>query len=431
MKQTSQTEVRKFINPNVEENTTSIRYEWATWGLGIIADRYDDDGHADLTFYQLKDNTILLPTRASLLDTRAISSITNRLERNIDDLPWTEILTFVAGKTLQIARRGEPVLPLGTKPETMKQKYRLWPIIQEEEPTTIYCPGGHGKSYLATYSACLVQFDFMGLSDSRQAWTPIQGNVLLLDWESCYRDHQRRTWAVKKGLGIKDEGTFLYQPCSQPLVKDLPNIQRLVADHDIKLLIIDSQMAASSYGPDPAQVASQFYNALRSLRCSTLTLDHVSKEEMKNTADGEGIGPYGSVVKYNRSRQQFELKKHQAPNQDYIDLDLIHRKFNEGKLLDHIGIRLTFIYDKDGILDQVTFTSLDIPTHPVFGAARPLPQRLDDTLAECGPMSPKELTEVMPDKSEDVIRATLNRYKDKMFVKVPGSDKWGRKAHGS
>jgi hypothetical protein len=427
MKQTSQTEVRKFVNPAVEENTTFIRYEWATWGLGIIADRYDDEGYADLSFYYTKDNRIIHRARANLMSTITMNTIGKRLELNIDSLPWTDILTFVTGKTIEIARRGEPLLKVGTKPETMKLEYRLWPILQEGEPATIYCPGGTGKSYLATFIACLVQFDYQGLTDSRQLWTPIQGNVLYLDWEATHSIHLRRTWAVKKGLGIEDERTFLYQAYDKPLVKVVNNIQNLIAPNDIKLLIIDSVMAAQGYGTDPAQIASQFYNTLRSLRCTSLALDHVSKDEMKQSADAESVGPYGSVVKFNRSRQQFELKKHQTKGQNYIELDLIHRKFNEGMLIDDIGIRIDFINDGDGHLNKVTFTSLDIPTHPIFGTMRPLPQRLDDALAEGGLMTPKEIHDQhITDKSEDIIRATLNRYNKKMFVKV--GEKWGRVA---
>jgi hypothetical protein len=151
---------------------------------------------------------------------------------------------------------------------------------------------------------------------------------------------------------------------------------------------------------------------------------------MRQPVEGESVGPYGSVVKYNRSRQQFELKKHQTKGQDYIELDLIHRKFNEGRLLDDIGIRLDFIYDGNDHLDKVTFKPLDIATHPVFGAMRPLPQRLDDALAEGGLMTPKEIHDQhITDKSEDIIRATLNRYKGSMFVKV--GEKWGRKNYES
>jgi len=337
------------------------------------------------------------------------------------------MLTFIAGKTLQIAREGESVMKLGTKPDTMKLNYRLWPILVEEEPTTIYGPGKTGKSYLATYIACLVQYDCFGFADSKEIWTPTHGNVLYLDWESNYKVHQRRTWAVKRGLGIEnDDRTIKYLHLDVPLVKVVNQIQRVIIENDIKLVIVDSVIAAQSYGTDPAQLASQFYNALRSFRCTTLSIDHIAKSEMRQPDDVETIGPYGSVVKYNLSRQQFELKKYQVKGKNYIDLALIHRTSNDGALLDTKGIHVEFKYDSDGHLDKVTFSSLDVAAHPAFGAMRPLYERIQDALTQGGFMTPKEIQEeYIPDKTEGNIRATLNRYRDELFVRVGG--KWGNK----
>ena len=417
-----------FATPEVEVCPGFIRYEWGAWGIGIIADRYDSEGAADLQFYYTQNSKIIIPpTHTNLTSLVTRTALIKTLKYNLDTFPWHDVMTYVTNKTLQIAREGQPLQNLGTKPATMKLSFRLWPILEEGEPTTIYCPPAHGKSYLAAYIACLVQFDKFGLADTPQAWTPTQGNVLYLDYESSYEKHQRRVWAVKQGLGIDDDATFLYRRCEQPFVRELTQIQRLVADNDIKLMIVDSQIAASSYGPDPAQVASQYYNSLRSLQCANLTLDHVSKSEMQNPMDAEGTGPYGSVVKSQRARQTFQLRRHQVPGQDYLDLDLIHSKNNEGRLLDQIGIRINFIYDSYGVLGKVTFTPLDIATHPVFGAARKLEERLVTAL-EGGPMTTRDLAELLPDKTEATIRATLNRYKDR-FVKLLDTDEWGLRAY--
>jgi hypothetical protein len=45
-------EVKKFIRPEIERTATFLRYLWPKWDLAVIADRYDDDGHAELTFYR-------------------------------------------------------------------------------------------------------------------------------------------------------------------------------------------------------------------------------------------------------------------------------------------------------------------------------------------------------------------------------------------
>jgi len=404
-----------------------LNYDWSEYKLRVTAERFDnDDGYAELRFFR-EDGTgepLLLhhPTWANLLSTPTINSLIKSLEKNYIDIPWTDILTYVSGKTLEVARQGEPVEAVGKKPETLKVEYQLLPILERNQPTTIYSPGGYAKSYLAAYIACLVQFNCKGLSN----WTPAVGNVLYLDWESSYRDHKRRVWAIKQGLGIDTEETFSYLFCHQPLTADLRNIQRLVAEHKINLLIVDSQMAAAGYGPDASQVSTRFYNALRSLRCTTLTLDHVSKAEWGKLADADSLGPYGSVVKFNRSRSQFEIKRSQAAGEDFMELALIHRKHNEGSLLKPIGIRIDFHNNTDGELGKVTFRDCDISDNPELSKVQTLKERLTGILAG-GPMSLKELAEQL-EKPEDTIRTTLHRHKD-TFENL--GKEWGLKAYES
>jgi len=410
--------------PSVTEGIGFINYAWPELRLRVIAERYTDDGYAELSFYSVKgsNESLLHTTRVNLLATTTMNSLAKRLEKNSQDIPWTDILTYITGKTMEIARRGEPAVPIGKKPESMKVEYQLSPILEKGHPTTIYSPGGYAKSYLAAYIACLVQFNIVGIADSHSCLMPTAGNVLYLDWEASQADHERRLWAIKQGLGINNEDTLLYRFCHQPLANDIHNVQRLVADHVIDLVIIDSQIAAEGYGPNPSQVSSQYYNALRSLRCTTLTLDHVSKSEWKGSGDSDSLGPYGSVVKFNRSRSQFELKKSQAAGDDYLELALVHRKHNEGKLLKPTGIRIEFNQDTEGQLESVTFTACDVGDNPELSKVQTLRDRLIGIL-KSGPRTVKELAEKL-DKSEGTIRMELNRKANKGVYAKRG-DQWG------
>jgi len=415
-------------NPSVTEGISFISYAWPDLGLRVIAERIDDEGHAELQFYSNNGTgeSLLHTTKVNLLATPSMNSLAKRLKENSADAPWTDILTFITGKTISIARRGEPVVPVGKKPQDMKVEYQLAPILEKNQPTTIYGPGGSAKSYLGDYIAVLVQLNIMGITNSNSCWTPIAGNVLYLDWEASKADHDRRVWAIKRGLGIDSEETFFYRFCSQPLVNDIHFIQSLVSENRIDMVIIDSQMAATGYGPDQAQVASQFYNALRSLRCTTLTLDHVSKEDWKSS---DSVGPYGSVVKYNRSRSQFEIKKSQDAGDDFIELSLIHRKHNEGKLLRPIGIEIKFNENTDRQLESVTFESCDVADNPELSRTLPLSFQIKNLLRE-GPLTMKEIVEML-DKSEDVIKTTLSRMaKREAIVKLP-EHKWGLRQYES
>ena len=408
--------------PSVTEGIGFINYTWPELELRVMAERVTDDGYAELRFHSVNKSSesLLHTTRVNLLATSTMNSLAKRLEKNSADTPWTDILTYITGKTLEIARRGEPIVPVGKKPETLKVEYQLAPIIEKRQPTTIYAPGGCAKSYFADYIAVLVQLNVVGITDAISCLMPAAGNVLYLDWEASKEDHDRRVWAIKKGLGIDTEDTFLYRFCSQPLVSDIHSIQGLVFEHQINLVIVDSQMAATGYGPDQAQVASQFYNALRSLRCTTLTLDHVSKEDWKNSGS---VGPYGSVVKYNRSRSQFEIKKSQNAGEDFIELSLIHRKHNEGKLLKPIGIRINFNENTEGQLESVIFKSCNVADNPELSRTLPLSFQILNLLRN-GPFTTNEIAEQL-ESGADTTGRTLRRMRTKNQVIKLEDDTWG------
>lgn len=355
-----------------------------------------------------EESILLVPTQFNFSSEPTRFRYAKQLSEKLGvDIEWREVFDRLCMEVQERARAGEPVVGIGKRPEKMKHEYQLRPILEEGQPTTVYGPGGFGKSYLAAYIACLVQFGGSGLGGQ---WVPERGNALLLDYESSRGDHERRAWAIKQGLGMDTEDTFLYRFCSQPLVSDITSLQRLVAEHGIRLVIIDSQMAAAGYGPDPSQVSSQYYNALRSLRCTTLTLDHVSKAEWAKLTDADSTGPFGSVVKFNRSRSQFEIKKSQRPGEDFMELALVHRKHNEGRLLEPIGIRIEFHNNTDGDLQKVTFTPCEISENPELAPVQALKDRLISLLG-AGSMSVKDLAGEL-EKPEGTIRAILNRHKD-------------------
>jgi hypothetical protein len=414
-------------NVEVIEALDSITYIFKDLNVKVLAERITDDIRAELTFFSTNgsgENT-LLTTEANLLSTPTQTQIAKRLQNSETDVQneWLDVMTYVAAITKRIKRRGEPLIPMGKKPEESKIEYQLEPILVKNQPTTIYSPGGYAKSYLAAYIACLVQFNVIGLTTKNVCWIPSAGNVLYLDWESSFHDHERRVWAIKRGLNIDSEDCFLYRFCEQPLVDDINNIAQIVHEKEISLVIVDSQMAASGYGFDPAQTSSQYYNALRHLRCTTLTLDHVSKSEWAKKKEADSIGPYGSVVKFNRSRSQFEIKKSQYAGDGFVELALVHRKNNEGRLLKPIGIRIDYFEDADGVLDEVTFSPCDISDNPELAKVETLKQRLLNALKP-GPATIKDLVGLL-DKDEAAIRMELNRKPNKgLFVKIDGK-KWG------
>lgn len=404
--------------PTVKVGINSFTYSWPQIGVIVDLGRVDESGVCEIKFWHNNGTgaQLLHFSKLNLLSATSCNQVAKRLKLNAN-IDWDTILTYVTTLTLESLRKGEPLENIGVTPEQIDIEYQLYPILEKNQPITIYGPGGSSKSYLAAYIACLVQFGVTGLELAIHKWIPVTGNVLYLDWESNRQNVNRRLWYIKRGLGIVDETqTILYRRCTQPLTSDLPEIQKIITDKNVALTIIDSQMAASSYGTDPAANASQYYNGLRSLNCTTLTIDHMAKIDWRGSM-GENVGPYGSVVKFNRARSVFEVQKKQKPNERYYKLKLMQRKCSEGQIMDDIGIQVDFLENEKEKLDMITFSWFDPKKDEEFTTQEAdLEDQILTILAD-GPLAVRQISKAL-DSSEGTIRTTLNRMvkKDKRLL---------------
>ncbi len=398
-------------------------FDWNGTGVKIEVSHVADEGVGEIAVYGGDNASSLLHlSRINLLSTRSCKETANRLSEE-QAFDWEHALLYVAALTMQHVRRGEPVEELGKRPEALKREYQLLPIIPLNQPTTIYAPGGSVKSLLAIYIACLVQYHMA----SPLGWVAQQGNVLYLDWEDTRETHERRMWAIKAGLEIPEDVTIAYRRCAQPFTQIADDVARIVSDRAISLVIIDSAMAAMTshaYSSDPSDPVSQFYNALRSLNCTTLTLDHVAKH--RDDQD-ELSGPYGSVVKRNRARNQFEIQKSQEKGSNVVWLNMIHTKANEGMLLKDRGIEVTFDNDSEGDAQIVKFEPVAAADVPAFAHKMSLKDQATNVLLR-GPRCATDLASEMglTKQKYHSLYAMLNDWKGKPggFVKLE-NEQWG------
>jgi len=245
--------------PEVTANAGTYLFKWELPNIQVIVDRIAEDsrhilsGELAIWYKEPGQEELLDQTRLNLSSSSSRNRLASTLAERTDNIDWVSVIKYVCILTINQYRKGEPVMELGYEPITMESDYRLYPILEEGEPTTIYGPGGAGKSYLADYIAVLVQMNHPGIGD----WLPKSSNVLYLDWESSGSIHSRRIWAIKRGLGITTDETILYRFCTQPLAYDIIEIQRQILEHDIKLIIVDSQVAASGGDIEKAEIANQ------------------------------------------------------------------------------------------------------------------------------------------------------------------------------
>jgi len=417
--------------PDFNKTISGYSLEFHKENILINLERMTDDGVGELSI--IHDNgagtSLILPrTSVNLLSERTMTSIVNKLIKRVPDTDWQSIIDYSIHNTTEAVRQVGDIEDIDEPPENMKLEYLLEPILLKNQPTTIFSPGGTGKSTIADLIAVLIQYNIVALD-----WFPCGGNVLYLDWEADKETHRRSIQAIKNGLA-EDNDIFdfrenkeriMYLRCETDLIKIIDKVYKVVAGNDIALVIVDSQMAATASGrpgADGAQISSMYFNALRQLPCASLTIDHVSKSAMENLT---ASNPYGSIVKANRTRSQFELKQQSDSDDDAINIAMFHTKFNLGKRLKPQGIRLRY-ENENNITKSIRFSKFNVTENEELSKALPIKEQIKAYLSG-GKSSVKEISEYL-DKSEDSVRTILNRSKN-LFINIDGE--WGLLDHNN
>jgi len=143
----------------------------------------------------------------------------------------------------------------------------------------------------------------------------------------------------------------------------------------IELIVLDSLGSACMGEPESAEIVLRMFQSLRSLRCTSLCIDHTNKEGHL----------FGSIYKFNSGRQIFEVKKAQAEGENSLEFALFHRKANNSKLIKPMGWQLQFTDD------SVTFTRKDVKDTGLESELR-IVDRIQNLLQR-GAMAPKDIAE--------------------------------------
>jgi len=356
------------------------KYEWASEGVSITLERLREDSRrtvtADIRITGVPEGHIHM-TRLNLLATRSRNEVarhcTSRCQRGRD---WDAIIEQLCVITLDHFRTGEPIVNLGEQEPPAEPVYRLRPFVVEHEPTIIYGEGGIGKSYLAGWFAAMVDQNC-----NTDLCVPMAGKVLYLDFETSVDIAARRFQALTKGFGFSGTSNVIYRFCHQSLASDISEIQRIVAEHDVELVIIDSAGPACGGDPESAASAINYFTALRSLRKASITIAHRSKNG--------SVGPFGSVYWVNYPRMAYELKKSQDEESDEMHVALIHRKVNDGRLQRPVSFCIEW-HDSGA----VTVRQEEMLAVPEFVTELSIADQCAVALREHGPQTVKELAEI-------------------------------------
>lgn len=380
--------------PEMVANAGIYSFRWSEHNLAIRVDRIRERSDQVSCEITIKSG---LPGESSHLHQARfnLSSTTSRksLAKYMDDRygnppPWVDVLEQLCVMTLVHYREGEPVVRLGDVPQRENLMWRVYPFLAENQANVLYGEGQTGKSMIAAYLSTLVDSPL-----DHNGFIVEPGNVMILDYETDESEAAERVRALQAGLEIGTSTDIIYRFGRLPLADDIEQIQRVVLEYEINLVVVDSFGMAAGGDQDKSTDIIRYFQALRSLRCTSLTIDHMNKAG----------GQYGNVYKFNEARCIWMTKSVTEAGSGGLDIGLYHKKMNNGRLLNPIALHMDFT---DGVC---TVTKQDISTIPDLDRSVPLRLRLQEALGR-GAMNVKDLSEEL-ETSVANIRTTLNRDK--------------------
>jgi len=397
--------------PVVTPGAGFINFAWPDLGLRVVAERYTAEGHAELQFYSAnKDGDSLLHlTRVNLLSTSAVNSLAKRMEKN-SDIPWTEVLTYIIGKTLEIARRGEPSIEIWPSEEdTFEVEYLLEPLIYLNHPTVIFGDYGSLKSLMALVIAYVVQLPYhdnaLGLITAKDPTS-----CLYLDYEDDSSSFQKRWSALDRGFN-KGAMPIQYRRMTAPLADSVEQLQKDIEDKGAKLLIIDSLGPAARGNLNDPEPAIRYHSALRQLGVTSLTIAHTAKDQFTKKRS-----IFGSVFFTNLARSVWECKAEQETGEDEAVISLKHTKANLSRLHPPLGYHFSFTNN------SISVVHTDLRDTGLSGEL-PLSWQIKNFLRQ-GSSSVAEIAEQLV-STPGTIRKTLNRMRTKSEVIKLEDGTWG------
>ena len=167
-------------------------------------------------------------------------------------------------------------------------------------------------------------------------------------------------------------------------------------------MIIDSAAFATGE-PESAEATAGYFNALRALEVTTLTIAHVSKT-------GQESHPYGSIFWKNGPRSIYRALSEQRDN--LLHVGIRHTKANNGPLHHDRAFDFTF---GDNIIMASPGEPRDIEP---MEANAPLASRIMDQL-EAEALKPAELAETLGTPAATVRSRLSKMAKKQRVVRLP------------
>jgi hypothetical protein len=261
-----------------------------------------------------------------------------------DDVDWHGLLEEFCLRVRDAERRGSPAVLLRDLPKPAPDAECDLDGVRllKNHPVCIFGDGGGLKSYTA-----------LKLGGSLER---LGVRVALIDWELSGEDHRDR---LERLFGPRMPG-IRYIRATRPLFHEADRIARIVADERLDYLIYDSVAFACDGPPEAAEVAANYFRAVRAIGPGSLHIAHITK------GDKADQKPFGSTFWHNGFRDTwFSQEVSTSGDGSSLTLGLYNRKPNLGPVRPAVGFRVDFtettttftrtnLADVEGLADKLT-----------------------------------------------------------------------------
>lgn len=291
------------------------------------------------------------------------------------------------------------------------------PFLVKDGANLLFGDGGTGKTYfcLRLCISLITGKEFLGYSPQETT------NVLFIDYEDNEKTASYRLSRLcadpALGLDPKDVKRRIryLNPQGAPLHTIVPAMRKIVREHNIGLVLVDSVASACGAEPEKAEAASRYYNALKSLNVTSLSIAHVSKSEGSRQDKA-----FGSVFWHNLARNTWNIQGEEDAEGEVGTLEsvmgdksrtlgMFHRKFNSGPKSRPISMRITYG------LGNVRFEEAKAGTG--FSKDKKAEERVVDALRKNGPMDKAHIAEELLNVPDKTLKNTLLLLKNRGAIR--------------
>jgi hypothetical protein len=380
----------------------TFTFVWANANARLVLDHIRESGAGDIqteiTVTDADGSHHVHWARLNLLSTTARESLANTLTKRQkasgatgpELTPWPLLIERACMTTGKQWRMGSPFLDLADHRPGARPRDLLTRFLPYGQPAILYARGGSGKSFVAT-GICASVITGRALATGIEPTET--GPVLYLDWEGDEDEQHGRIVATLRGMGVEQipRGMFLYRRQHRPLVEDAGRIGEEIARAGIKLVVVDSLVAAMAGSAIEEGTAREMLNAMRSWKATPLMIAHVNKADA--TSDGKGAKTiYGNMFFEYLARITWEVRKSESiADGDGMAVGLYNRKVNRAPK-SFFGLRLRFDGDPD-FPDVIRFHGWSVADDESLSGTLPLGARIIDAVRRFGPMDNDQLAE--------------------------------------